>query len=386
MANTWESLQMTITKNNSTKVAHYETDTANIVDFEEASNNLINAALTAFSKDTNLTGTTNIQNLRTPNTINISNDGGIYIRDSEDFNKINGHIYADSDYLFKIVAGSAVSGDDGNHGTGAGLVLEKIPNEGSGKFTLFAAKDASTRIALDGDPQTGKLTWGGKELLTKDLLTSSDFKTTILNMIYPVGSVIYTTKSSIPTALKNLGGTWTQIAKGRVIMGVGEGTDKNNTKFTAKLGESGDNVGEYSHKLVTNELAKHGHGTGGTFTTSAAGEHVHSRGDMDITGTFVQASHDPGGSAAENTTGAFQILSKSAGRCAHKSDDRHVCDFKASRSWTGYTSIPLTNDDNHKEIANHTHTVSVSLDETGGNGYHNNIPPYYGLYVWERTA
>ena len=61
MANTWESLQMTITKNNSTKVAHYETDTANIVDFEEASNKLINAALTAFSKDTNLTGTTNIQ-------------------------------------------------------------------------------------------------------------------------------------------------------------------------------------------------------------------------------------------------------------------------------------------------------------------------------------
>lgn len=386
MANTWESLQMTITKNNSTKVAHYETDTANIVDFEEASNNLINAALTAFSKDTNLTGTTNIQNLRTPNSINISSGGGIYLRNPNNYDIVNGHLYfLEDDQTLKLFAGTQEAGD-GNHGTGAGIILEKIPNDASGKFKIVAAKNATTRIVLEGDPQTEKLTWGGKELLTKDLLTSSDFKTTILNMIYPVGSVIYTTTSSIPTALKNLGGTWTQIAKGRVIMGVGEGTDKNNTKFTAKLRESGDNVGEYSHKLVTNELAKHGHGTGGTFTTSAAGEHVHSRGDMDITGTFVQASHDPGGSAAENTTGAFQILSKSAGRCAHKSDDRHVCDFKASRSWTGYTSIPLTNNDNHKEIATHTHTVSVSLDETGGNGYHNNIPPYYGLYVWERTA
>ena len=379
MANTWESLQMTITKNNSTKVAHYETDTANIVDFEEASNNLINAALTAFSKDTNLTGITNIQNLRTPNTINISSGGGIYLRNPNNYDIVNGHLYfLEDDQTLKLFAGTQEAGD-GNHGTGAGIILEKIPNDASGKFKIVAAKNATTRIVLEGDPQTEKLTWGGKELLTKDLLTSSDFKTTILNMIYPVGSVIYTTKSSIPTALKNLGGTWTQIAKGRVIMGVGEGTDKNNTKFTAKLGESGDNVGEYSHKLVTNELAKHGHGTGGTFTTSAAGEHVHSRGDMEITGFH-------GAWNFNETGGAFFKRTDLSENIRSGDWSSTGLGFEASRAWTGYTSVPLSNDKKHKEIANHTHTVSISLSETGGNGYHNNIPPYYGLYVWERTA
>jgi len=28
----------------------------------------------------------------------------------------------------------------------------------------------------------------------------------------------------------------------------------------------------------------------------------------------------------------------------------------------------------------------AATDPTGGNQYHNNIPPYFGLYVWQRTA
>ena len=72
MANNWTSLQMTMTKNNSTQVVHYETDTANIVDFEQASNNLISAALNVFATNTTLKGTTTINKIKTNSSIDIS--------------------------------------------------------------------------------------------------------------------------------------------------------------------------------------------------------------------------------------------------------------------------------------------------------------------------
>lgn len=385
MANNWLSLQMTMTKNNSTQVVHYETDTANIVDFEQASNNLITAALTVFANNTTLRGTTSVNSLKTSNPINISNDGGIYIRDNEDYDKINGHIYTEDDYLLKIVAGSAASGSTGNQGTGAGLLLSKIPNDGDGSFNLFAAKNNSTRISLIGDAQTGKLTWGGSELITASMLDNNEFKTMILNLIYPVGSVIYTATSSLPGNIGSLGGTWTQIAQGRVIIGVGSGTDSNNTSKSFTVG---NNAGEYTHKLVTNELASHGHGSGGTITTSAAGDHVHSRGNMDIVGTFGTGGNTP--SIYKNdTSGAFNnigINGRKYSSANTSQDDRtSKIELKASRSWSGYTSSPL-NPETYKAAKNHTHTVTVNLSNTGGDGFHNNVQPSYGLYIWQRTA
>lgn len=384
MANNWLSLQMTMTKNNNTQIVHYETDTANIVDFEQASNNLITAALTVFANNTTLRGTTSVNSLKTSNPINISNDGGIYIRDNEDYDKINGHIYTEDDYLLKIVAGSAASGSTGNQGTGAGLLLSKIPNDGDGSFNLFAAKNNSTRISLIGNAQDGSLKWNGQDVLTKKML-KDEFKTLILDLIYPVGSVIYTATSAIPDNLKNLGGTWTQIAQGRVIVGVGSGTDSNNTSKSFTVG---NNAGEYTHKLVTNELASHGHGSGGTITTSAAGDHVHSRGNMDIVGTFGTGGNTP--SIYKNdTSGAFTNVGTNGRKysSANTSQDDRTSKIKltASDAWSGYTSSPL-NPETHKNAKTHTHTVEVSLSNTGGNGFHNNVQPSYGLYIWQRTA
>lgn len=379
MANNWTSLQMTMTKNNNTQVVHYETDTANIVDFETASNNLINTALNTFANNTTLRGTTNVNKIKTPNSIDISppEGGGIYIRNPENANEVFGHLYYlhnENEDDLKLFAGLQHAGN-GSEGYGAGIILERIPNNSSGRFRIVAAKNSSTRIELVGNPQDGTLKWNNKDLLTTDLLNSTQFKTTLLNLIYPVGSVIYTTTSSIPDNLRNLGGTWIQIAQGRVIVGVGSGTDSNNTSksFSAR-----NNTGEYSHKLTTNEIAKHGHGSGGTLTTSAAGDHVHSRGSMEIKGTFGGAID------TDNWSGAFKKIGKI--KRMNDADGTHCkTEFTASDSWSGYTSSPL-NSSTYASAKTHTHTVNVSLSDAGGNALHNNVQPSYGLYVWERTA
>lgn len=385
MANNWTSLQMTMTKNNSTQVVHYETDTANIVDFEQASNNLISAALNVFATNTTLKGTTTINKIKTNSSIDISTGegGGIYLRNPEDPNEVFGHLYYlhnENEDDLKLFAGLQHAGN-GSQGYGAGIILERIPDNSSGRFRIVAAKNNSERIELIGNPQTGKLTWGGKELVDKSMLENNDFKKMILNLIYPVGSVIYTATSTLPGNIGSLGGTWTQIAKGRVIVGVGSGTDSNSTSksFTA-----GNNAGEYSHKLVTNELANHGHGSGGTITTSAAGNHVHSRGNMEIEGTMNAVWEI---NTTPIVTGAFRYTRNigDSNECGDDGSARLVWDFKASRSWSGYTSSPL-NPSSHAAASNHTHTVTVSLSNTGGNGFHNNVQPSYGLYIWQRTA
>ena len=30
--------------------------------------------------------------------------------------------------------------------------------------------------------------------------------------------------------------------------------------------------------------------------------------------------------------------------------------------------------------------AATKLNNTGGNGYHNNMPPYLAVYMWKRTA
>ena len=33
-----------------------------------------------------------------------------------------------------------------------------------------------------------------------------------------------------------------------------------------------------------------------------------------------------------------------------------------------------------------THSHTVTINSTGSNQAHNNLPPYLAIYIWERTA
>lgn len=73
---------------------------------------------------------------------------------------------------------------------------------------------------------------------------------------YMVGQVITVDGEADPNAYYQ-GTRWTRIAQGRVLAGIGTGTDSNNVTrtFTA-----GDNPGEYAHALTGVETGPHTHG------------------------------------------------------------------------------------------------------------------------------
>lgn len=74
---------------------------------------------------------------------------------------------------------------------------------------------------------------------------------------YPVGAVYQSTDSTNPNLL--FGGTWTQFAQGRVLIGVGTGTD--NHKGVSQTYTVNQTGGRYTHQLSTAELPAHNHST-----------------------------------------------------------------------------------------------------------------------------
>jgi hypothetical protein len=91
------------------------------------------------------------------------------------------------------------------------------------------------------------------------LETVAGFTATILGAIYPIGS-IYTNATVATNPATLLGfGTWEEYAAGRVLIGVGTGTDENAVEEIFTLGLTG---GEYEHTLTVAEMPEHVHGMG----------------------------------------------------------------------------------------------------------------------------
>lgn len=153
----------------------------------------------------------------------------------------------------------------------------------------------------------------------------------IFKNIFPVNSIYFTATDTNPSTF--LGGVWVQVGQGKFIAGVGQGTDANSNTYTFTAGNN--NLGEYSHTLTTSEMPTH--------------------------------THDP-------------VLEWASG-----SDD--------NAGYTGYLgSSPRALGYSGKNLANLINPFtgvfqpSMTVTSTGGGSSHNNIPPYMGLYVWQRIA
>ncbi len=214
-------------------------------------------------------------------------------------------------------------------------------------ITLTNALEVATTIEIDilravsTDSQSYDLLKGDKG--DKGDKGATYTASELLDLIYPVGA-IYTSLEDVSPA-STLGGTWTPITN-TFLYAQGSKT----------VGETG---GEETHKLVESEVPSHSH----------------TRGSMNITGTFYPRPHynadtSFGGAIAGADSSVFKLTiqggnSRDTSMSEYNAAPSTLRDkiyFDASKNWTGSTS------------------------SFGDDGSHNNMPPYLVVYMWRRTA
>ena len=162
---------------------------------------------------------------------------------------------------------------------------------------------------------------------TSKLSASTQFDIlNLLNVLHPVSSIIVTFDSVNPGTRPGwTGTTWDQVSQGRFLVGVGTGTDSVGVPKTFTVGNTTD--GEYTHTLVISEMPNHTH------SLAVDGEQFYITNDGNTSGPTT--------------------FGRSRAQGPSDSNDGRYC-----------TQLPFT----------------------GGGLPHNNIPPGFGLYVWQRTA
>lgn len=168
----------------------------------------------------------------------------------------------------------------------------------------------------------------------------------IVDLIYPVGSLYWSKKSTSPATL--FGGTWTQI-KDKFILAAGDSYAQGATGGSATV------------TLTTAQLPAHSH----SGSAQSNGGHSH-------------------GASSNNTGGHSHSI-------ATKGDYGGQPSYNAGTSGTEYSGTVNTN-----SAGSHSHTITVNsagahthnltINNTGSGQAHENMPPYVTYYCWERTA
>ena len=168
---------------------------------------------------------------------------------------------------------------------------------------------------------------------TLGIQTSTD----IINIIYPVGSVITLTNNTDPNEIYS-GTTWVKMDAGRVLISAGTYTE-NGTTYTYNLGDKG---GEAKHQITIEEMPSHGHEA--------------SISNADLVGTL----------------GAYTWSHFASG-------------IVSAQDMEGYVH-PDGHYGYYKYTINASHSHSVTLSTAGGNNHHENRQPYTVVNRWRRTG
>lgn len=174
-------------------------------------------------------------------------------------------------------------------------------------------------------------------------------KKVVLDTYYPVGSIYISVNSTSPEKL--FGGTWAKI-NGRFLLGTGTPSDNTDNYFGALNGTYSAGVsskgGQAYHTLTSSESGQKNLGT--ITTGNESQSHTHTI----TTGGYTY----PNGSSP----GAFSTATSNS---------------TLTKDTNGYTYMT-------SESANHTHSFSIGGQDASSS--HNNMPPYYAVNIWERTA
>jgi microcystin-dependent protein len=167
---------------------------------------------------------------------------------------------------------------------------------------------------------------------------------TIVDLIYPVGSIYLSVNSTNPAQL--FGGSWQQISQGRMLMGAAtQGSIQQNTGNTGLFGTLDSN--ELNYKFGVGQLGgKYRH----TLTAAESGlpSHVHPAGT-----DRAYASAPAGTTIGE----------------------------KGAASGTAFYAPSIASDSNW-----YTQQNTGSNNTAAAQNPHNNMPPYMTVNIWERTA
>ena len=259
-------------------------------------------------------------------------------------------------------------------------------------------------------------------LVTPKLLGDNFIKKTdLLDMMYPVGSLYWSSNSTDPGTL--FGGTWTQI-KDRFVWAKGDsdnvnatGGEKTHTLTVAEMpshthtftgsavtsgGSSATNTGaenshthSYSHSHEYTPAGKIASTSGGT-DNKTAGMSANSTGYTNPIARTVDASVTNSGNI-KWTDGGYGSWSKSGtgtqilvgGKLSVDVAHTHTAYFTGTKGETTSQSKTTTGEgSSHSHTMAHTHSVTASGTNanTGSGTAHNNMPPYIVKYCWERTA
>lgn len=170
-------------------------------------------------------------------------------------------------------------------------------------------------------------------------------KTSILDLVYPVGSIYMSVNNASPQTF--LGGTWERWGQGCVPVGVS--ANANDSDF-GKVEQQG---GERKHQLTKDEMPAHDHK--GTYTTT---DHY----TINIPGSGDSFIEMPSGTDAvevkyEQTQSASLVRN-------------------GSRPTSNQLDIDYT-----KKVK-----ALYGVPSQGGNTAHNNLQPYITCYMWKRMA
>lgn len=126
---------------------------------------------------------------------------------------------------------------------------------GDNRFTFYAGEDGITlkTITYEGEINPS-IVYGFAQDKSKVEVSSGG--ESIVDMVYPIGSIYMSVNSANPSTL--FGGTWVAWGSGRVPVGV----DTSQTEFNTVEKMSG----EKSHKLTENEMPSHYHDIDGPGT------------------------------------------------------------------------------------------------------------------------
>ena len=205
----------------------------------------------------------------------------------------------------------------------AGIISSGVSEiyDGIGNKSALNVGRAGNGVKVTGQITCDTLLVTGEEGFT------TTYTKALIDVIYPIGSLYMTMNSGPPPFVETV---WERVAEGKFIAGEGTAVDDNNFVMTISAGNGSDTDldGEYVHVLSAQEMPSHTH------TLSAGDQYTTFDNPLDEDITYLA-----GASQASNQSGPVG-LSNSA--------------------------------------------ITSYLNPTGGDTAHNNIPPWFGAYVWKR--